>query len=296
MPAGYWTGSKSSSMNENVSAEMIRMLRSLRFYLDAERQAGVRTTGAFYMRAAPGISRGTADIAGSGSQEPEPVITMPRWQGGAASRSSDIREREAAPDQAAVPQTDPAFPATLEDVREAMGDCRRCPLHGGRRNIVFGEGHPQAALVFVGEAPGADEDQQGRPFVGRAGQLLTRIIEAMKMKRPEVYICNILKCRPPGNRNPQPGEIAACEPFLVRQLEAIRPKAICALGTFAAQTLLKTDVPISLLRGRWHRYHEIPLMPTYHPAYLLRNPAQKRQVWEDVQQVMKLLDGKDKGG
>ena len=177
----------------------------------------------------------------------------------------------------------------LNDVRTDLGDCRRCALHTGRKNIVFGEGNPHAELVFVGEAPGADEDDQGRPFVGRAGQLLTKIIEAMKMHRQDVYICNILKCRPPGNRNPESGEIAACEPFLVKQLESIRPKVICALGTFAAQTLLKSDVAISILRGNFHRYHDIPLMPTYHPAYLLRNPSQKRQVWEDVQKIMKLL-------
>ena len=177
----------------------------------------------------------------------------------------------------------------LNDVRTDLGDCRRCDLHGGRKNIVFGEGNPHAELVFVGEAPGADEDAQGRPFVGRAGQLLTKIIEAMKLGRQDVYICNILKCRPPGNRNPGATEIAACEPFLVKQLASIRPKVICALGTFATQTLLKSDVAISLLRGRFHRYHDIPLMPTYHPAYLLRNPSQKRQVWEDVQKIMKLL-------
>jgi len=179
--------------------------------------------------------------------------------------------------------------AALNEVRMDLGDCRRCALHGGRKNIVFGEGNPHAGLVFVGEAPGADEDEQGRPFVGRAGQLLTKIIEAMKLQRQDVYICNILKCRPPGNRNPESGEIAACEPFLVKQLESIRPKVICALGSFAAHTLLKSDVAISLLRGRFHRYHDIPLMPTYHPAYLLRNPSQKRQVWEDVQQIMKLM-------
>jgi uracil-DNA glycosylase len=183
----------------------------------------------------------------------------------------------------------PSESGALDGVRTDLGDCRRCALHGGRKNIVFGEGNPHAGLVFVGEAPGADEDAQGRPFVGRAGQLLTKIIEAMKMQRQDVYICNILKCRPPGNRNPESGEIAACEPFLVKQLESIRPKVICALGTFAAQTLLKSDVAISLLRGRFHRYHDILLMPTYHPAYLLRNPSQKRQVWEDVQQIMNML-------
>ncbi len=178
---------------------------------------------------------------------------------------------------------------TLPDVREALGDCRRCPLCETRVNLVFGEGNVGAGLVFVGEAPGADEDRQGRPFVGKAGQLLTRIIVAMGLQRQDVYICNILKCRPPENRNPRPEEIAACEPFLIRQLQVIRPKIICALGTFSAHTLLKTDVPISVLRGRFHSYQGIPLMPTYHPAYLLRNPAAKKQVWEDVQKIMKAL-------
>ena len=180
-------------------------------------------------------------------------------------------------------------PSDLEAVRTELGDCRRCPLGGLRHRLVFGEGNPQAGLVFVGEAPGADEDAQGRPFVGRAGQLLTKIIVAMGLKREEVYICNILKCRPPGNRNPQPEEIAACEPFLIRQLEAIRPRVICALGSFAAHTLLKSEAPITVLRGRFHSYQGIPLMPTYHPAYLLRNPGAKKQVWEDVRTIMKAL-------
>jgi DNA polymerase len=139
----------------------------------------------------------------------------------------------------------------------------------------------------VGEAPGADEDQQGEPFVGRAGQLLTRIIEAMKLTREQVYICNIIKCRPPSNRNPEPDEIAACEPFLVAQLQAIQPKLICALGTFAAQTLLRTKEPISKLRGRFHDYHGIPVLPTFHPAYLLRNPHEKKTVWEDMKLLMR---------
>ncbi|MCX7634685.1 MAG: uracil-DNA glycosylase [Syntrophales bacterium] len=179
---------------------------------------------------------------------------------------------------------------TLADIRADLGNCQRCPLHRGRKNIVFGEGNHRARLVFVGEAPGGDEDIQGRPFVGRAGQLLTRIIEAMKMRREDVYICNILKCRPPGNRDPRPEEIAACEPFLIRQLAAIGPQVICALGTFAARTLLKTEAPITVLRGRFHGYQGIALMPTYHPAYLLRNPGAKKQVWEDVQLIMRRLE------
>jgi DNA polymerase len=178
---------------------------------------------------------------------------------------------------------------TLENIREELGDCKRCKLHTGRHHIVFGEGNPHADLVFVGEAPGGDEDRQGRPFVGRAGQLLTDIIRAMGLTRDEVYICNILKCRPPQNRNPEPDEIAACEPFLLKQLQVIRPRVICAMGKFAAQTLLETGVAISALRGRFHSYHGISLMPTYHPAYLLRNPAAKKQVWEDMQIIMKEL-------
>lgn len=192
--------------------------------------------------------------------------------------------------EAANSAPDAAAPApTLQVVREELGDCHRCPLHRTRTHLVFGEGSPHAALAFVGEAPGADEDAQGRPFVGKAGQLLNRIIEAMGMTRHDVYICNILKCRPPANRNPRPDEIMSCEPFLVKQLESLKPKAICALGTFAAQALLKTEIPITRLRGRFHAYQGIPLMPTYHPAYLLRNPGAKKQVWEDVQMIMKIL-------
>ncbi len=178
---------------------------------------------------------------------------------------------------------------TLEEARTELGDCQRCGLAPLRKNLVFGEGNSRAELVFVGEAPGADEDREGRPFVGRAGQLLTKIIEAMGLTREDVYICNILKCRPPGNRNPERGEIEACEPFLIKQLQAIAPKAICALGSFAAKTLLKKEVPITALRGRFHTYEGMKVMPTFHPAYLLRNPAAKKQVWEDVQMIMKEL-------
>ena len=175
----------------------------------------------------------------------------------------------------------------LKKVSQEIANCQLCQLAKKRQNLVFGDGNPNAQIVFVGEAPGADEDQQGLPFVGRAGQLLTKIIEAMGIQRKDVYICNILKCRPPGNRNPLPDEISLCEPFLIKQLQAISPKVICALGTFAAQTLLKTDVPITLLRGRFHTYNGIKLMPTYHPAYLLRSPSAKKPVWEDVQKIMK---------
>jgi len=176
---------------------------------------------------------------------------------------------------------------TLEDIRSDLGDCRRCKLHKTRRNIVFGEGNSRAKLVFVGEGPGRDEDLQGTPFVGKAGQLLARIIESIHLTREEVYIANIIKCRPPENRNPDPDEIAACQPFLASQLEAIRPKIICALGNFASQSLLRTGESISHLRGRFHNFHGIKLMPTYHPAFLLRNPDNKREVWQDMQMIQK---------
>ncbi len=174
---------------------------------------------------------------------------------------------------------------SLETIRADLGDCRRCKLHTHRKNIVFGTGNPKARLVFVGEGPGRDEDLQGFPFVGLAGQLLTKIIQAIQLTREEVYITNILKCRPPGNRNPESDEIQSCEPFLIQQLQVIQPKLICALGTFAAQTLLKTQEKISALRGRFHLYQGIPLMPTFHPAYLLRNPNYKREVWEDMKKI-----------
>lgn len=175
----------------------------------------------------------------------------------------------------------------MDDLGGAVVGCKRCSLAVTRKNIVFGDGNPSAKIVFVGEAPGADEDEQGLPFVGRAGQLLTNIIKAMGLERNDVYICNILKCRPPGNRNPLPEEIHLCEPFLKKQLQIISPQIICALGTFAAKTLLKTETPISALRGRFHLYEGIKLMPTYHPAYLLRNPSAKKQVWDDVRLIMK---------
>lgn len=175
----------------------------------------------------------------------------------------------------------------LEEIRRELGQCRRCGLHVYRKQIVFGSGNPQAKLVFIGEAPGRDEDLAGEPFVGQAGQLLTKIIEAIGLRRQDVYITNVLKCRPPENRNPAPEEIAACEPFLIKQLQAIRPRLICALGTFAAQTLLKREEKISALRGRFHEYQGIPLMPTYHPAFLLRNPQKKREVWEDMKKLKK---------
>jgi uracil-DNA glycosylase family 4 len=174
-------------------------------------------------------------------------------------------------------------------IREELGDCRRCKLHGGRTTLVFGVGDPHAELMFVGEGPGADEDLQGEPFVGKAGQLLTKMIEAMGYRREQVYIANVVKCRPPGNRNPEPDEIEPCEPFLKRQIEAVRPKVIVALGKFAAHTLLRSTVPITRLRGSWGEYQGVRLMPTFHPAYLLRSPQEKAKAWEDLKLVMAAL-------
>jgi len=198
---------------------------------------------------------------------------------------------------AVTPQTGDLFLApgltavqTLEELRAEIGDCQRCKLCSGRTHIVFGVGNPRAELMFIGEGPGRDEDLKGEPFVGRAGQLLTEIItKGMKMRREDVYIANVVKCRPPENRNPEPDEIAACEPFLVKQIELVQPHVIVALGTFAAQTLLKSKTPISRLRGVWHTYQGIKLMPTLHPAYLLRNPQDKRLVWQDIQAVLREL-------
>lgn len=200
--------------------------------------------------------------------------------------------RRPAPVPAQVPATESvlagssAEPPRLDEVRRTLGDCRRCKLCSGRKNLVFGVGNPKARLVFVGEGPGAEEDNQGIPFVGAAGQLLTKMIAAMGYGRDEVYVCNVVKCRPPGNRNPEPDEIEACQPFLEAQLNAIRPSVIIALGKFAAQTLLRTDTPITRLRGQWREYVGIPLMPTFHPAYLLRSPAEKKSAWIDLQAVM----------
>jgi DNA polymerase len=186
---------------------------------------------------------------------------------------------------------------TLEVIREDLGDCTRCKLHRlGRRQIVYGVGNPRAELMFIGEAPGHDEDVQGIPFVGRAGQLLTKIIEAIELSRGDVYIANVIKCRPPENRNPESDEVASCEPFLFRQVQVIKPRVIVALGTFAAQTLLRTNDPISRLRGRVFHYGDARLIPTFHPAYLLRSPERKREVWEDMKKVRALLRGEDPDG
>jgi uracil-DNA glycosylase len=242
------------------------------------------------------------------------VSALPRWDGGALSRAASsalsVAVEEDAPD--APTATAPSFAersASVVDrlsspveglaskaerliaLRDEIGECRRCRLAQGRTKLVFGVGNAEARLLFVGEGPGRDEDLQGEPFVGKAGQLLTDIIEkGMRLRRADVYICNVVKCRPPDNRDPEPDEVAACGGFLARQVEIVGPEVIVALGRFAAQALLATSTPIGRLRGRWQSYRGIPVMPTLHPAYLLRNPGDKRLVWEDVKQVMQKLD------
>ena len=243
--------------------------------------------------ASPGAGSEEPDAAWGSSDVDDGGADRGRSAGGdAGHREVDLArfaEREAPVGTA--PVTVFSSPAeALAAIRADIGDCTRCKLHTlGRRQIVFGVGNPSADLMFVGEAPGADEDIQGEPFVGRAGQLLTRIIEAIGLKREDVYIANVIKCRPPGNRNPEPDEVEQCEPFLFRQIDTIKPRVIVALGKFAAQSLLRTSAPITRLRGREFTYRDAILMPTYHPAYLLRNPSAKRDVWEDMKRVRELL-------
>jgi DNA polymerase len=232
------------------------------------------------------------------------VSRDPRWRERAAAEpiAADDATDAVAADDLPVATATVASSGALEGIgdlsalRTHIGpDCTRCKLHKlGRTQVVFGAGHPEARLMFVGEAPGADEDVQGEPFVGRAGQLLTKIIQSIGLERSDVYIANVIKCRPPQNRNPEPDEVKECQPFLFRQIDLIKPRVIVALGTFAAHALLNTDAPISRLRGRVHTYrHGASLIPTFHPAYLLRSPDKKRDVWEDMKKVRELLSASD---
>ncbi len=223
-----------------------------------------------------------------GERSPQKVARSaePRDDIGSASEAGPPAEPKIVPEsEAPSPIVFPAGPMTLEALRRTLGDCRRCNLCETRTQIVFGVGDTHADLMFVGEAPGADEDALGIPFVGRAGALLSRIILAIGLSRDQVYVANILKCRPPDNRDPLPGEVSQCEPFLLKQIEAVQPMAIVALGRYAAQSLLATETPISKLRGEFVDFRGVPLMPTFHPSYLLRNPSAKRDVWKDMQAV-----------
>ncbi len=220
------------------------------------------------------------------------ISREPRWRqrdGGGRLVEAAAAETAAAPVQLSRSATE-----ALAAIRDDIGECTRCKLHTqGRQQIVFGVGNPRAEIMFVGEAPGADEDVQGVPFVGRAGQLLTKMIEGgMGLKRDDVYIANVVKCRPPGNRNPEPDEIGACQPFLFRQIASVQPKVIIALGAFAAKTLLNTDTPIGKLRGRLYDFHGASLIPTFHPSFLLRSPGYKREAWDDLKLALGVL-GRD---
>ncbi len=200
---------------------------------------------------------------------------------------------------AAVPQgSSPPAPSRrdLKDIRQELGDCRRCKLWKTRTHLVFGSGDPKAQLMFIGEAPGAEEDQQGEPFVGSAGQLLNRLLERLGLRRAEVYITNVAKCRPPNNRNPDAEEIAACRPFLIQQIRSIRPQVIVTLGAVATHALLDAKAPLHRLRGQWQQWEDIPVMPTFHPSYLLRLPQERHKTWEDMQQVLKALKRAVPGG
>ncbi len=255
---------------DEMQREFLEIVEQVRAHLEYRRALGM----SFVEMPLRGVPRSTAPVAA----QVDPVKT-----------ASALVERPFA-----------SGAAGLAAVREELGDCIRCKLHKGRKNIVFGEGNPNAALVFVGEGPGQEEDLQGRPFVGAAGQLLTDIIvKGMQLKREDVYICNIVKCRPPGNRNPEPDEVGACEPFLIKQLRAINPQIIIGLGNVAVKTLLKTKEGITSLRGNWKTYQGIPLMPTFHPAYLLRTPSDKKLVWDDIKKVIaemeKIKKSRDEG-
>lgn len=257
----------------DLQKEFLDIVAEVRAHLEYQRALGVRSIGI-----------GAREITGPAVQ-PAPV-SLPKRELPVAAPAPPVAKAPVA----AVTPAQAGQPATLEAVREEMGECTRCKLHTGRKNIVFGEGDPKASIVFVGEGPGSEEDQQGRPFVGAAGQLLTDIIvKGMKIRREDVYICNIVKCRPPENRNPELDEVEACIGFVKKQIAAIKPKVIVTLGNVPTQNLLNTKQGITKMRGTWQEYEGIPVMPTFHPSYLLRSPGEKKHVWADIQLVMKKL-------
>jgi DNA polymerase len=261
---------------EELRELIVQATEHLRYY----REMGLAHIGEISSPAAPPIITPPQLV-------PEPIIIMPTKQENALELSLFGKSAEE-PAQAQYGAE------TLEDIRRDLGDCRRCKLYSTRTNMVFGEGSPKAELMFVGEGPGADEDATGRPFVGRAGQLLTKMIEAIDLKREDVYIANVVKSRPPGNRTPESDEVKACIPFLFRQIAAIRPKLIVALGNPAMQALLDTKIGITKMRGQFQDYHRMPeikVLPTFHPAYLLRSPDKKREAWEDLKRVRAFLRG-----
>jgi DNA polymerase len=252
--------------------ELLDIVSDIRVHLEYQRALGVRTIAV----APPRPDRDPSRPADLSSQQ----------QVSAAALASPVPATPRAPAMVSTARQ----PETLEAIRQEIGDCTRCKLHRGRKTIVFGEGNAKAAVLFVGEGPGFEEDQQGRPFVGAAGQLLTDIIEkGMRLRREDVYICNIVKCRPPGNRNPEPDEVEACIGFVKQQIRAIGPKVIVTLGNVPTQNLLNTKQGITKMRGVWQEYEGIPVMPTFHPSYLLRSPGEKKWVWVDIQNVLRKL-------
>ena len=259
-------------MND-IQKEFLDIIADVRAHLEYQRALGVKSIEVIPSDVQPPIVQRAA-------------VTAPKEKAITASAPYPLIKETAK----SVTSSQVGQPMTLEAIREEIGDCTRCKLHKGRKNIVFGEGDPKAVIVFVGEGPGFEEDQQGRPFVGAAGQLLTDIIEkGMNIKRAEVYICNIVKCRPPNNRNPEPDEVESCIGFVKQQIRAINPTVIVTLGNVPTQNLLNTKQGITKLRGVWQEYEGIPVMPTFHPSYLLRSPGEKKWVWVDIKNVLKRL-------
>jgi DNA polymerase len=261
----------------------------LRRYLEQRRDMG-ETELLLDTMTVDDVMRAIGAINAGGSKTTEPAQSSGDWRKALSETSPSAGGLEAPADEPELFDDDIMRLASLKAIEKSVAKCTRCRLYKTALNPVPGEGNPKAGLVCVGEAPGANEDQTGRPFVGAAGNLLNKILAAVELRREDVFICNVLKHRPPGNRNPLPDEVAACSPYLVRQLELIKPKVIVAFGSFAAQTLLETKAPIGKLRGLVHQYHGIPLIVTYHPAALLRNPAWKRPTWEDVKLARRILD------
>ena len=287
--------SVSKDAEESASAELADIVADARRNLEWLRGAGVVELAG--VRLPSPSPRPSPAGAGEGVRGPAPISNpIPSTAPALASTAPALASQARDPSPPLGERVE-ASAYTLADkgcgspgllaIRRDLGECTRCKLSGGRTKLVFGVGNPAAELMFVGEGPGADEDAQGEPFVGKAGQLLTKMIEAMGFRRDEVYIANVVKCRPPGNRDPEPDEIAACEPFLKAQIAAVKPRVLVALGRFAVQTLLHDPTPISRQRGRWREYQGVRLMPTFHPAYLLRSPPEKKKAWEDLQLVMR---------
>src|SRR2546421_141315 len=286
-------------MSTHLTPTRTKILDSLQDYLEQLREEGLDGVPVAVGQTPNQLQADSTTASGPTSTKPEeraPTNTLPPHPSTPQRRVEERRPASLTPARPAAGSDLLSFYPGIENtpdldaLRDFIGVCTRCKLAPKRTNLVFGVGNPDAELMFIGEAPGEDEDLQGEPFVGRAGQLLTDIIErGMGMSRDEVYICNLIKCRPPGNRNPEPDEVSACQPFLFRQIELVRPRAIVGLGTFAVQALLKLKTPISKLRGIWHEVRGVKLMPTFHPSYLLRSPSEKRLVWADIQEVMKLL-------